>query len=486
MKHALQLRQTQRLQLNAQLTQSLKILQLGRAEIDLEIRAALDANPFLEENSAANALDVAFDAQALVESDSSRVERTSQGDERLGETPSQHATHEETRWDEGPYSRRVDSDFDFSSEPDQSMWADPGNVLRQRLLSELALHRLNETDNLIANALIESLDEKGYLTASHPEICAILANHLRPTDEEIDAVLHLIQSIAVPGIGARDLRECLLLQLERLDLSTPGLSAATKIIDKHMSLLASHAYPALMEKTGEEKSGLAKAISLIQSLDPKPGEQISPKPTEVIIPDVIVRNVENNWVVQLTRRDGHRVRVNESYRDYLKAPDAETRQYIRDHMREAHGFVRSLEQRDQTILRVAEAIVAIQQDFMTSGDHGLTPLTLREVSETLDIHESTVSRAVDKKNLLTPLGVYPFKHFFSSGLGNRSGVRVSARAAQARIRKVIESEPVDRPISDGALAQILGAEGIPIARRTVAKYRDQMNIPPAAQRRGLR
>ena len=143
------------------------------------------------------------------------------------------------------------------------------------------------------------------------------------SDEEIDAVLHLIQSIAVPGIGARDLRECLLLQLERLDLSTPGLSAATKIIDKHMSLLASHAYPALMEKTVEEKSGLAKAISLIRSLDPKPGEQISPKPTEVIIPDVIVRNVENNWVVQLTRRDGRRLRVNESYRDYLKAPDAE-------------------------------------------------------------------------------------------------------------------------------------------------------------------
>ncbi len=373
-----------------------------------------------------------------------------------------------------------------SHEPDQSMWADP-QCLATATKLELALHRLNETDNLIANALIESLDEKGYLTASHPEIRAILADHLRPTDEEIDAVLHLIQSIAVPGIGARDLRECLLLQLQRLDLSTPGLSAATKIIDKHMSLLASHAYPCAHGKDGVRgKSGLAQAISLIQSLDPKPGEQISPKPTEVIIPDVIVRNVENNWVVQLTRRDGRRVRVNESYRDYLKAPDAETRQYIRDHMKEAHGFVRSLEQREQTILRVAEAIVAIQHDFMSSGDHGLTPLTLRDISETLDIHESTVSRAVDKKNLLTPLGVYPFKHFFSSGLGNRSGVRVSARAAQARIRKVIESEPADRPISDGALAQILGAEGIPIARRTVAKYRDQMNIPPAAQRRGLR
>jgi len=486
MKHALQLRQTQRLQLNAQLTQSLRVLQLSRIELDLEIRSALDSNPFLEETGFANASVVDIDPDDLANSTASPGAPSPSPADSSFDAPSAEMIANETRWDEGGYPSYMSTDGEFSQEPDRSVWADPVRILQQRLLAELALQRLSPSEALMANALIGCLDERGYVTASHLEVRAILKDHLCPSDEELDAVLQLIQSVGLPGIGARDLRECLLLQLKRLDPLTPGLADAVVIIDSHMDLLAAHAYPALMEKIGTSKEDLAKAIALIQSLDPKPGEQISPKPTETLVPDVIAKQVEGHWTVRLTRRDSRRIRVNDSYRDYLKTPDADTRKYIKDHLRDAQGFVKSLEQREQTVLRVAEAILAIQQNFMHSGDHGLKPLTLHNLADTLDIHESTVSRAINQKYLLTPLGVYPLKHFFSVGLGGDTEDRVSARAAKAMIRKVIECEPAEQPISDGALAKLLGAEGIPIARRTVAKYRDQMNIPPATQRRGIR
>ena len=207
--------------------------------------------------------------------------------------------------------------------------------------------------------------------------------------------------------------------------------------------------------------------------------------SETAPPDLIVKRAGEQWVVRLTREYGRLLRVNQSYRAYQTSKDRETREYIRDHLRNAHSFMRGLEQRDQTVLRVAETILDVQRGFMDSGDSALAPLTLKDIGEKLEIHESTVSRAVDQKYILTPRGVIALKHFFSASLGTASGARVSARAAQARIREVIESESAAKPVSDGRVAQVLCAEGIPIARRTVAKYREQMNIPPAAQRRGV-
>ena len=474
MKQTLQLRQGQRLQLNPQLTFSLKLLQLSRTDLDLEIRAELETNPFLEE------VQLSDGSSSEISSDTEAHQTTLGTDESI-----QVPDFDTPQWEEHLGASRADQSADYLAEPDQPMWADPMQGLRTRLLNELALHRLNPDDALIAHTLIGCLDERGYLTVDHDELREILERSLAPTDQEIDSVLHLIQSLALPGLGARDLRECLMLQLNAMAEETPGVGDARVIVASHLELLGNHQYDALAKILGINRETLGIAIQLIQTLDPKPGERLSEQLNETAPPDLIVKRAGDQWVVRLTREYGRLLRVNESYREYQNSKDRETREYIRDHLRNAHSFMKGLEQRDQTVLRVAEAILEVQRGFMDSGDSALAPLTLKDIGEKLEIHESTVSRAVDQKYILTPHGVITLKHFFSASLGNASGARVSARAAQARIREVIESESASKPVSDGRVAQVLCAEGIPIARRTVAKYREQMNIPPAAQRRGV-
>ena len=353
------------------------------------------------------------------------------------------------------------------------------------LLGELGLHRLNTADQLIAHALIGCLDPQGYLTVDYDELRQILTPALTPEDAEIESVLHLVQQLSWPGIGARDLSECLRLQLATQTADTPGLEHAQCIVDQHLALLSAHQYDALVQRLAIDRPALAIALELIHSLDPKPGERLAVSVAASVIPDVMARREGEHWTAFLTREHTRRVQLNEHYRQYLGGRDPSTQQYLKDNLRDAQWFIRSLEQRENTILRVAREIVTIQAGFMDQGDSALTPLTMRAVAQRLDLHESTISRAVDQKHLLTPHGVYPLKYFFSASVGESSGPSISARAVQARIRKVIESEPPLKPVSDSQLTAILGEEGIQIARRTVAKYREQMNIPPAAQRRSV-
>ncbi|MBT4987209.1 MAG: RNA polymerase factor sigma-54, partial [Proteobacteria bacterium] len=292
-------------------------------------------------------------------------------------------------------------------------------------------------------------------------------------------------SLYLPGIAARDLRECLMLQLHGLDEKTAYVENAKKLVSNHLDRLGKHQYTALGQELEIDQSSLAKVIALIQSLNPKPGEELTPFVDQAISPDVVVKKVDQEWVVRLVRPDGSVIRISQDYRNYQNSSDKKTSEYIKNHLQDAQWFIRSLEQRDQTILKVTQTIVSMQRNFMESGDMGVVPMTLRDIANELDIHESTVSRAIDQKNILTPHGLFALKHFFSASLGGSDGSQTSARAAQAKIRKVIESESAQQPLSDNQLVAMLNQDGITIARRTVAKYREQMKILPAAQRRSI-
>jgi len=483
-KQALTLRQGQRLQLSAQLQHSIRLLQLSREEIAQEISSVLESNPLLEEvepdalPEMASENDVGNLSDPLVESSESNETHRADDDWHDASLADRH-------WEQAGFSRLERNELGDAEDDRESRWESPQKTLAGMLLDALALHRLSEKDQRIAQTLIGCLDLKGYLTASYDEVRQILAPQMTADDDEIDSMLHLVQSLSDPGIGARNLAECLTLQLKVQPPQTPGLMGARKIVCQHLSLLSAHRYDALAKVLDIERSALAEVFQLIQSLDPKPGERLTVPPSPAVAPDAIVQRRNGVWTIALTRESAQNIRISPHYQQYLDGNDQTTRQYLKDHLREAQWFIRSLQQRDQTILNVVTQIVSVQNGFMDEGDGALLPLTLREVGEALGIHESTVSRAVDHKYLLTPHGLFPMKHFFSAGLGTSSGPQTSARAAQARIRKMIESESPLKPISDNQLATKLGEEGISIARRTVAKYREQMNIPPATQRRSV-
>ncbi len=483
-KQALNLQQGQRLQLSAQLQHSIRLLQLSREELAHEINSVLESNPLLEE------IELDTPPEMTSENDLGNISvplvKSSQSNETHHADDDWHdSSLADRRWEQTGFSRSERDEHGDTYDDHESRWENPQKTLAELLLEALALHRLSEKDQRIAQTLIGCLDLKGYLTASYDEVRQILAPQMTADDDEIDSMLHLVQSLSDPGIGARDLAECLTLQLKVQPPNTPGLMDARKIVCEHLSLLSARRYNALAEALDMERSALAEVFRLIQSLDPKPGERLTVRPAPAVAPDAIVQRRNGEWTIALARESAQKIQISPHYQQYLDGDDQNTRRYLKDHLREAHWFIRSLQQRDQTILNVATQIVYVQNGFMDEGDRALLPLTLRDVGKTLGIHESTVSRAVDHKYLLTPHGLFPMKYFFSAGLGAHSGSQTSARSAQARIRKMIESESPLKPISDNQLATKLGEEGISIARRTVAKYREQMKIPPATQRRSV-
>ena len=483
MKQALHLQQGQRLQLSTQLQQSIRLLQLSREEIRQEITSALESNPLLEEGESDALPDMSSDADLGHLADA--LTEPQQRDETFSEDEWRDTPAADRHWEHlGSLSStgRPTDDAPYDHEP---LWESRQDSLSGLLLEGLSLHRLSDSDQRIAQALIGCLDGRGYLTATYDEVRQVLQPEIEAEDDEIDSMLHLVQSLSDPGIGARDLAECLTLQLNALPEDTPDLKKAQEVIHEHLALLGSHRYEALAGVLDIDTPALAKLLEIIQSLDPKPGERLAAPLALAVTPDVLVHRQDDAWTVKLEHESTRGIRISDEYQLYLDADDQTTRKYLKEHLREAQWFIRSLQQRDQTILSVAAQIVSVQRGFMDEGDKALVPLTLKDIAQALDIHESTVSRAVDQKYLLTPHGLFPLKHFFSTGLATASGSQTSSRAAQAKIRKMIESEPPLKPISDSRLAAQLEKEGISIARRTVAKYREQMNIPPASQRKSV-
>ncbi len=465
--------------------QSIHLLQLSSADLDQEICDALEANPLLEPgdddldwNTTRHYAEPTF---AEVEETAFRTTGSGQQTDRAPERLDPDV--EIAQIEDDPADRRL-SPTQF--EPyDTLNTIQHGATLREVLVKELAGHRLSNLDSAIAQAIIGCIDERGYLRASNEELREILAPGFCAELDEIEAMVRLIQSLSLRGIAARDLGECLRIQLEALDPETPGQAVAILVVDRYLDLLAQHKFDKLIQTLGVSRKELSQARDLVQNLDHAPGRHLTVDRPGHVIPDVIVCRLANGWSVRPAVEPRQHLRLNHDYHDYFTTGDPDTRRYLKEKLQEARGFIRSLSQRRDTILRVAEQIVLRQPAFMRAGASELKPLTQREIALTLELHESTVSRASDQKFMLTPQGLFEFKYFFTGSVGSSPDKSLSAHAIQAQIRKMIESEPPLKPISDSAITQLLTAQGVDVARRTVAKYRKQMNIAPANQRKSV-
>ena len=463
-KQSLQIRAESQLQLTPQMRQSLRILQLSGVEIDQEVVLALECNPCLEQVEE-------YPENTLIDySSSSRTVET--------EEPIDISRTYDMR-----LSRDPDSDLNHVTGTYDTVKQD--TTLQDELLQNLSNHRLSSKDAAIARAVIGSLDERGYLTAKVDDLHELLANQINVQAPEIEAMVHLVQTLSIPGIGAYDLADCLRLQLEQLGTNTPGRTAALRLVRAHLPLLAKHKFTELIRLLQIDREELSQVIDLIRTLDHAPGRHLGTEQTHHVVPDVYVYRQEEKWQVTLNSTIRHRLCVTTHYQRNLQNQDTNTQEYLKQKMSEATAFIRGLDQRTATILRVATEIVLRQQEFMTEGESRLKPLTRREIASALNLHESTVSRATDHKYMLTPKGIFEFKHFFTTKVGVNKGEGQSARAVQAQIRKMIELELHSKPVSDSILSKMLADKGMFIARRTVSKYREQMNIPPANQRKSV-
>jgi RNA polymerase sigma-54 factor len=463
-KQSLQIRAESQLQLTPQMRQSLRILQLSGVEIDQEVVLALECNPCLEQVEE-------YPENTLIDySSSSRTVET--------EEPIDISRTYDMR-----LSRDTDSDLNHVTGTYDTVKQD--TTLQDELLQNLSNHRLSSKDAAIARAVIGSLDERGYLTAKVDDLHELLVNQINVQAPEIEAMVHLVQTLSIPGIGAYDLADCLRLQLEQLGTNTPGRTAALRLVRAHLPLLAKHKFTELIRLLQIDREELSQVIDLIRTLDHAPGRHLGTEQTHHVVPDVYVYRREEKWQVTLNSTIRHRLCVTTYYQRNLQNQDTNTQEYLKQKMSEATALIRGLDQRTATILRVATEIVLRQQEFMTEGESRLKPLTRREIASALNLHESTVSRATDHKYMLTPKGIFEFKHFFTTKVGVNKGEGQSARAVQAQIRKMIELELHSKPVSDSILSKMLADKGMFIARRTVSKYREQMNIPPANQRKSV-
>jgi RNA polymerase sigma-54 factor len=344
---------------------------------------------------------------------------------------------------------------------------------------------------MVAMALIDAVDPDGYLrtdvdevlehfTRSEPQLFA------DAEPEEIETVLHRLQQFDPPGVCARDLSECLQIQLRQLPENTPMLKEALRLVRDHLGLLGNHDYRTLMRRMRLKEEALQQIISLIQSLNPKPGTSISSEQSEYVIPDVVVRKVQGQWNVSLNSEASPKLRINTDYADLIRRADnSADNTYLKNHLQEARWFLKSLLSRNETLLKVATEIVARQIDFFEEGEEGMKPMVLHDIAEAVEMHESTISRVTTQKYMHTPRGIFELKYFFSSHVSTSDGGAASSTAIRALIKKLISAENTAKPLSDNKIADLLKEQGFNVARRTVAKYREAMNIPPSNERKRL-
>ncbi|HEU0152025.1 MAG TPA: RNA polymerase factor sigma-54 [Arenimonas sp.] len=476
MKPTLQTRLGQQLSLTPQLRQAIRLLQLSAMELEAELNQALESNPLLEREEDA---EPAFtppdgDKPADAPSGEDAGDNPDSGDFDPGEQPD---------WFDpsaGGSERRGNGDDDT----DEFTAAAPID-LHDHLLWQLQLSHLGPRDIAIGQAVVEAINDDGYLEGPLADIQAALLPEIKATEAEIETVLHIVQHFDPVGAGARSLSECLCVQLRMLSDDTPGLALAREVCGRHLDALAKLGAARLAAQLHQPAEAMDQAVALLRSLDPKPGARIGAGEAEYIAPDVIAYRQGGVWKVALAPGSQPRLGINRHYERLIGKASREDDSYLRGQLQEARWLIKSLETRADTLTRVAKAIVRQQSGFLDHGSVAMRPLTLREVAEELGLHESTISRATTRKYLRTPRGTFEFKHFFSSGIATEHGGAASATAIQAMLRKLIEAENPRAPLSDQRLAEILKGEGIPVARRTVAKYREAMNISASNERQRL-
>ena len=462
MKPSLQFRLSQHLTLTPQLQQSIRLLQLSTVELNQEIDRILMENPALEREDAD---DTEAPAAPAAGSTSSSV-ATEPAAPEADWSPDTAANWRATEDDEGEKS---------FTPPDTPS-------LRDHLHAQLSLTKLGPRDRGFVRALIDTLDDDGYLTQSLEEIAGLLPPELEAAPEELSIALRHLQNLEPAGVGARSPGECLCLQLRNLP-DDPARALALQIVEQHLQLLADREYAKLKNLTGASDDALRAAQRLIRALNPRPGAAFAKVETRYVIPDVIVRKVRSAWRASLNPDAMPRLRINRLYAEI--AAGARNGTSLSSQLQEARWLIKNVQQRFETILRVSQAIVERQRHFLEHGEVAMRPLVLREIAETLSLHESTISRVTTQKYMATPRGTFELKYFFGSHVATEAGGAASSTAIRALIKQLVAAEDAKAPLSDARISQILGEQGIVVARRTIAKYREALQIPAVNQRKAL-
>lgn len=461
---SLQLRLSQKLALSPQLQQAIRLLQLNRIELREYIQDVLDSNPILER-------DEGGEDNPLGQPETPAGEQTEKTEQQEWET-------DNLSGDQWLESNSYDS---FSGE---SQIADTdADSLREHLLWQINLAHFSQEDTAIAEAIVYGLDEDGFLHDSIDDVRGSLAPELLVDEDEIIAVLHRVQRLEPVGVATRDAAECIKVQLSALPSDTGARDLALKISKDYLELVARNDIDGLRKRTGASEEAIDAAIELIQSLEPRPGSRYDNRRDEYLVPDVYVTRVNDEWSVTLNPENEPGLKLNNYYIDLLRKSGGKDADYLNGRLQEARWLMSSLELRNQTLIRVSQSIIDFQQDFLEKGEMAMRPLVLKEVSEAIGVHESTVSRATTRKYMLTPRGLFELKYFFSSHVQTDSGGTISATAVKSRLQVLLESETPGSPLSDQELSELMRQAGILVARRTVAKYRESMGIGSSNERR---
>ena len=545
MKQSLSLKLGQQLKMTPQLQQAIRLLQLSALELEQEIQDNLDANPLLEVEDEFNGddsgdsstaseapADIADTPLGEVSGDdiSQSLESGAEfddeyandfADDRPDNLPSDYGeqmvaaelpdlamdgpgesdvsdqlqaplTDEipvDSNWDDvypqAPSGTASENDYDVGTNDSAD------ETLESHLLWQLNLTPMAPSDRVIAMAIIDEITDDGLLGTTLEEICETLARSHEGSDappalEEIEEILQRVQQFDPIGVGARDLQECLLLQLEQLDETTPWLTEARDLVTTHLHVLGNKDFVTLVRQTHLSESQLSQVVALIRTLQPRPGAALFEETADYEVPDVLVRKDQGRWLVELNPETLPKVRINNTYASLIKSvPTGPDKDYLRDNLQEAKWFLKSLQTRHDTLLKVATKIVEVQQGFLEHGPMAMKPLILADIAEQVDLHESTISRVTNRKYLATPRGLFELKYFFSSHVGTSTGGEVSSTAIRALIRQVTADENPRKPLSDSKIAAILAERNINVARRTVAKYRESLSIPPSNERKQL-
>jgi RNA polymerase sigma-54 factor len=479
MKQSINLKLGQQLSMTPQLQQAIRLLQMSTLDLQQEIQQALDSNIMLEIEEEEGSFQ---SLEGLTEKKTETADTiTSEG----SQTDMPDELPIDSSWDD-VYEEDYESAPSSSNETVE-FETQRGNTstLLDHLVWQLELTRFSERDHDIALSIIDSINDEGYLIGSLEEIYQGLQGQMDDLDfDEVQAVLHRIQNFDPSGVAALDLQDCLRIQLMQLPEHTPFRDAALSIVTNHLDLLANHGRVALMRELSLTSEQLDKAVALIRSLDPKPGLQIQQSESEYVIPDVYVTKRNNVWQVSLNPDTAPKLRINSEYSALIKrADDSKGNQFMKDHFQEAKWFIKSLQGRNDTILRVARAIVDRQKEFLEHGAIAMKPMVLRAIAEELELHESTVSRVTTQKYMHTPNGIVEFKYFFSSHVSTEEGGECSSTAIRAFIKELVSSENPAKPLSDSKIADLLNEKGINVARRTIAKYREAMFIASSSERK---
>jgi RNA polymerase sigma-54 factor len=503
LKPSLQVRLSQHLALTPQLQQSIRLLQLSTLELQQEVDQMLEQNPFLEtDEEAVPAFEQSLErpsasATAAAERDDAEASGGAAGDEPAGVDAAEFGTPERDDWENGTERDDFDGIRELPSNSGSAAVADDDfdpqerNVaaptLQDHLRAQLAGMRLGAEDHAALNVLIESLDEDGYLADSLEEIAAQLADSEDSREalrERLQCALKWLQSLEPLGVGARDLPECLTLQL-RARPRCEAQAVAIIVCKRHLDLLARRDLKKLMAVTGADEALLKEAQALIVACEPKPGRPFTRAEANIVVPDVIVQKAGRGWKVVLNPDVMPKLRINDLYAQAIKGQRNGSSAPLSARLQEARWFMKNIQQRFDTIARVSQAIVERQKSFFTHGAIAMKPLVLREIADELGLHESTISRVTTAKYMATPMGTFELKYFFGSGLATEAGGNASSTAVRALIKQLVAAEAPTKPLSDSQLAEMLAEQGIQVARRTVAKYREALKIAPANLRRAM-